>query len=53
VVGKEGRVNALKNVDLAPMGSASSRAQSHVIFLENVFDELRPKCRWGNNVTRR
>jgi hypothetical protein len=50
--------NNLKNVDLAPNGkriaalmpvdtSEGQKAQNHVIFLENFFDELRRKVPVG------
>jgi hypothetical protein len=60
VVGEElgSSVYALKNVDLAPDGKRivalmpvetpeAQQAQSHVIFLENFFDELRRKVPVG------
>ena len=53
-----GTVNAVRNVDLAPDGKRivalmpvgtpdAPRAQNHVIFLENFFDELRRKVPTG------
>ena len=59
-----GTVNAARNVDLAPDGkrivalmpvetAEAQKAQNHVIFLENFFDELQRKVPVGNSLTRR
>jgi hypothetical protein len=53
-----GSINAGKNVDLAPDGkrivalmpvetAEAQKAQNHVIFLENFFDEVRRKVPVG------
>jgi hypothetical protein len=35
---------------LTPVEAAETqKAQNHIIFIENFFDELRQKVRWGSN----